>query len=274
LKKTSSGSLTVVGTGIQLGHLSLDARAAIEDAERVFYLVGDAVTRSWILEVQPKAESLQDCYQIGKVRMKTYREMVERILAPVRQGLDICAAFYGHPGVFVRPSHEAIRRARQEGHLARMLPGISAEDCLFADLGIDPGQSGCRSFEATHFLAYGCKADTSCPLILWQIGAVGDLTFQTEVNDHGLRVLIDMLARAYGPRHEVVVYEAAQYPIALPLIMHVPLYRVPDLEVTIGSTLFVPPKVRRHLSRQIVRRLKMSAKSWASGSRAHLPGNH
>jgi len=30
-----------------------------------------------------------------------------------------------------------------------MLPGISAEDCLFADIGVDPGIYGCQSFEAT-----------------------------------------------------------------------------------------------------------------------------
>jgi hypothetical protein len=36
-----------------------------------------------------------------------------------------------------------------------MLPGISAEDCLFADLGIDPGIYGCQSYEATDFLANG-----------------------------------------------------------------------------------------------------------------------
>jgi len=29
-----------------------------------------------------------------------------------------------------------------------MLPGISAEDCLVADLGIDPASSGCQSYEA------------------------------------------------------------------------------------------------------------------------------
>ena len=40
-----------------------------------------------------------------------------------------------HPGVYVAPSHETVLRARAEGYPARMLPGISSEDCLFADLG-------------------------------------------------------------------------------------------------------------------------------------------
>src|SRR5437773_2103233 len=74
----------------------------------------------------------------GKPRRETYAEMVEELLAPVRAGHNVCAAFYGHPGVFVNPGHEAIRRARAEGFPARMLPAVSALDCLVADLGIDP----------------------------------------------------------------------------------------------------------------------------------------
>lgn len=41
--------------------------------------------------------------------------MIERILQSVRSGGMTCAIFYGHPGVFVYPAHEAIRRARAEG---------------------------------------------------------------------------------------------------------------------------------------------------------------
>jgi hypothetical protein len=33
-----------------------------------------------------------------------------------------------------------------------MLPAVSAEDCLFADLGVDPGAAGCQSHEAADFL--------------------------------------------------------------------------------------------------------------------------
>jgi len=56
--------------------------------------------------------------------------MVERILKNVKDGFKVCVVFYGHPGVFVQPSHEAIRIARLEGFSARMLPGISAEELL------------------------------------------------------------------------------------------------------------------------------------------------
>jgi hypothetical protein len=45
-------------------------------------------------------------------------------------------------------------RSSTDGFDAVMLPGISAEDCLFADLGIDPGMIGCQSFEATDSITF------------------------------------------------------------------------------------------------------------------------
>src|SRR2546429_6584747 len=53
------------------------------------------------------------------------------------------------------------RQAREEGFEAEMLPAVSAEDCLFADLGVDPGDEGCQSFEATSFLLFRSEEHTS-----------------------------------------------------------------------------------------------------------------
>src|SRR5262245_3102696 len=144
-----TGSLQVVGTGYLIaGHATPQAVAAMRRAEKLFYLVGDRPTRAWLESLNPSAESLQDSYAVGKRRSCSYQGMVARILARLRQGLDVCAAFYGHPGVMAIPSHVAIRQAREEGYDAWMLPAISAADCLYADLGIDPGAQGCQSFEA------------------------------------------------------------------------------------------------------------------------------
>ena len=151
---------------------------AIEQAEKVLYLVTDPVTEIWIKQLNPTAESLSSSYEDNKPRIDAYVAMIERVLGFVRDGLDVCAIFYGHPGVFVYPSHEAVRLARTEGYSASMFPGISAEDCLFADLGIDPARSGCQSFEATDFLVHRRKFDSTSSLILWQIGVVGDLGYK------------------------------------------------------------------------------------------------
>jgi uncharacterized protein YabN with tetrapyrrole methylase and pyrophosphatase domain len=238
----ASGSLTVVGTGIQLGtHLTPEARMAIKNADVVLSLVAEPVMQAAVERLNPTTRSLHEHYVLGESRAEAYEAMIVEILAHVRRGLDVCAAFYGHPGVFVAPSHEAVRRAREEGFRARMLPGISAEDCLFADLGIDPARFGCQSYEATDFLVHGRRVDTTATLVLWQLGTVGSAAASAEPRPSGLGVLIDVLLELYPSDHEVVVYEASPYPGFEPTIRRVPLSDLAPEHVTAMSTLYVPP---------------------------------
>src|SRR5947209_6787221 len=190
------GSLTVVGTGIRLSQMTMEARIAMESADKVLYAVADAVTETAIKQLNSTAESLQPLYKPGKYCLVTYQEMVDRMLFFLRKRLDVCAVFYGHPGVFVFSSHEAIQQARKEGFRAVMLPGTSSEDNLFADLGVDPATSGCHSFETTDFLLRRRKFDPTSHLILWQIGNSGNWKPERQDRAKNLRVLL-----AVPPEH-------------------------------------------------------------------------
>jgi hypothetical protein len=147
-----------------------------------------------------------------------------------------------------------------------MLPGISAEDCLFADLGVDPGRNGCQGFGATNFLVYRRRFDPCVPLILWQIGVVGDPGYRIECNVNGLRILVEFLMQHYDSAHEVVIYEASQYLGIGPSIQLVPLERVPEAEVTVSSTLFVPAREQAVPDLAMVDRLKIPPDLLASRS--------
>jgi uncharacterized protein YabN with tetrapyrrole methylase and pyrophosphatase domain len=238
------GSLTVIGTGIRtVGQLTLEAIAWMKEADSVPYVVHDPIAESVIKRLNPGgAVSLHGYYGEGLPRLDTYNAMVDHILSCVRAGQKTCAAFYGHPGVFAYPSHESIRRARSEGYPARMLPGISSEDCLFADLGVDPAVGGCQSYEATDFLLNGRVFDTSSQLILWQVGTVGDWTYKSSTYDlRALPLLVQRLSEFYPPGHEVIVYEAALLPGCEPIIRRIPLYALNQFVVTAASTLYIPP---------------------------------
>lgn len=238
------GALAFVGTGLYAaGQITPEALATIREAERLFHLVVDPVSRLWLEELHPSAESLFDAYAHEKPRRASYDEMEARVLAPVRQGQNVCAALYGHPGVLVDPSHRAIARARSEGHPARMLPGISSEDCLFADLGIDPAARGCQSFEATDFLVHRRGFDPRSALILWQIGAIGVTTYRREElwSRGGLKILTEALLRRYPTAHRVAVYEAPRFAIGEPSIQVLPLGDLGRARVSTSSTLYVPP---------------------------------
>src|SRR6201996_5708896 len=149
------GSLVCVGVGITLGsHITPLARSYIEKADVVFTALSDGIIELWLAGMNSDVRSLQPLYKEGMSRSETYRQMVDTMMLEVRAGKRVCGAFYGHPGVFALPPHKAIERARQEGFSAHMEPGISAEDCLYADLGIDPGRVGCQHLEASQFMLY------------------------------------------------------------------------------------------------------------------------
>ncbi len=244
--KTVRGSLIIVGVGIQaVRHATLETLQEIENSDKVLYLVADPVTELWIKKLRPDAESLSGYYEEGKDRKQTYSEIVEHTLKHVRHGLKTCLVEYGHPGVFAKlVTHSAIKKAHDEGFRAHMLPGISAEDCLFAELCVDPGDGGCQSFEATLFLLRKSKFDTFCHLILWQIGGIADPAFNPFKDPKsGLSVLTDYLKQYYDSNHEVFVYQAARYSICKPLIQRIPLHRLPEAYVDYSTTLYVPPIV-------------------------------
>ncbi|MFC0676277.1 SAM-dependent methyltransferase [Lysobacter korlensis] len=237
------GSLACVGLGMMLGaHLGPRARGHIELADIVFVAASDALVELWVQQMRPDARSLQPFYAEGKSRRQTYREMVEAMLVEVRAGRSVCGAFYGHPGVFATVPHDAIAKARAEGFDASMDAAVSAEDCLYADLGIDPGRVGCQHYEASQFLFYRRRVDPSAHLVLWQIGIVGDRSCRRfATTEAHRRLLIERLLEDYPAGHGLIVYEAATLPIASPRMERITLERLADVKLHMHSTLVVPP---------------------------------
>lgn len=254
---TSPGSLTCVGTGMSLaGQISIYAQSCIENADVVFALMPDAISENWLKTLNADVRSLQQYYAVGKSRRESYGQMVEAMLTETRAGKKVVGAFYGHPGVFAQVPHEAISAARAEGFRATMEPGISAESCLYADLGIDPGSTGCQSFEASQFMFYNHVVDPTAYLILWQIGIAGEHTLtRFETNPERLQILVDKLGQWYPPDHRIVLYEAASLPIQSPRMDWLPLADLPSAETSQISTLLLPPAQKMHPDSAILGRL-------------------
>lgn len=238
------GVLVIVGTGIRtVGQMTTEAVAWIKRADKVLYLVGDPIAEAAIRSLNPAgAQTLADTYVQDQDRTDAYGGMVERIMACLRAGDLTCAAFYGHPGVFVSPAHEAIRRARAEGFEARMLPGISAEDCLFADLGIDPGIHGCQSYEATDFVLNQRKLDPTAAVVLWQIGVFGFAVHkQGGYALPAMSLLIERLESVYQPGHPMYLYEAAVLPGCESIIRQIVAADLMTAPLSAAYTLYIPP---------------------------------
>lgn len=253
------GTLAIVGTGIQAGRqLTHEAIAWLRTADRIMFCLSEPLTRDWLMKIRPDAEDLARFYADGKDRRVTYDEMVSAMLAPLSEGASVAAAFYGHPGVFVSPSHEAIRKARAAGFRAFMLPGISAEACLYADLGIDPAEHGCLSYEASEWLVFGHRLDPSCAVILWQVDCVGDPSYRDQrYEGQHVPLLVEALLRDYPADHVAYLYQAAVLPVGKPKLWPLRLGRLAEVLAThkTSGTLYIPPAADPPVDLAMARRL-------------------
>jgi precorrin-6B methylase 1 len=237
------GSLACVGLGITLGsHLTPLARDHIEQADVVFAALSDHIVEMWLQRMNKDVRSLQPYYGAGKSRMKTYREWADLFMTEVRAGKHVCAVFYGHPGIFAWSPHKAIEVARAEGFQAYMEPGISAEDCLYADLGIDPGRFGCQHFEASQLLFYEHRINAASYVVLWQASVVGDWSLaRLETGPAYRQLLVERLSHDYPLDHEVIIYHGATLPIEQPTVRRIKLRDLPDTTLAPQETVVLAP---------------------------------
>tara|TARA_R110002110_G_scaffold133783_1_gene316477 strand:+ start:88763 stop:89569 length:807 start_codon:yes stop_codon:yes gene_type:complete len=237
------GHLVCVGLGITLGsQLSELARNQLQQADVVFFHANSHYLRDFLSRLNPNLVDMQSYYQRGDSRLDSYEAMVEVVMQAVQQGKQVCWACYGHPGIASWPPHQAIRRLRALGFGAEMQPGISADACLWADLGEDPMERGCLQLEASRFLFQQPQIDISAWLVLWQPGIAGDHTLKRLESDrHSLAALVQKLGRWYPLEHQVILYEAAELPIWRPRIDRLPLSALPEARLEQITTLVIPP---------------------------------
>ena len=255
---TKIGSMVCVGTGMTVGaHITPIARSHIENADIVFF-AGHPLMEMWVKEMNSNLHSLQVFYAEGKDRRITYKEMVNAMMTQVRAGKKVVGAFYGHPGVFAWPPHNAIETAKNEGYVAHMLPGISAEDCLYADLGVDPGRLGSQHFEASQFMCYQRNVDPSAYLILWQIGIAGDKSASKISTGNAYRkVLVELLNEYYPNEHIVALYECPTVAMRQPRIEWIKLGEFVDAELSLITTMLLPPSQKLQKNQLIIDRLAL-----------------
>jgi len=249
--RAQHGSLLVVGVGIQsAGHATPAAVAAIRGADHVLYAVVDPWTVKWLAQLNPSTESLP--YPLGDgARSDAYAEMARRILERVRQNQRVCAVFYGHPSFLADAARLAVGQARREGHSARILPAVSALDCLCADLEFDPLSQACLLAEAGEFLREERCFEASMALVLFQIAAIGNRSFyavhgEDEIR-RGLHRLAERLTSEFPAEHQVILYEATLLPTRPARQEKVALADLAGARVNDLTTLFVPAlRKQRH----------------------------
>jgi len=217
------GSLVIVDTGVvAVNQVTVEGYRWIQLSDRVLFLGADPVTEHWIRTLNENVESLNG--------IETADEIVERMLDHVRAGLAVCLAYHGQSPLTAQVVREAIALSRTENLPAAIVPGVSALDCLFFDLGLDPLRHGCQIFGAEHFLELRRRPDPSAALIV------------SLSEDTACAELLALLQTEYGVEHEAIIYEPARYAVLEPVIRRSTIGSISEGDLAGFSNLYIPPK--------------------------------
>lgn len=238
--------LIVVGSGIKsIAHLSEETKKVIQNSDKVLYLVNEDNLKEWLQTTAKDAESLDKIYFSSPKRIDAYRAITDHIVKTYSEVTNLCVVFYGHPTVFADSALDAVKQIKERGGNAVVLPAISAQDCLYSDLEIDPGNQGCFSIEATELLIYERKIDPHSHLMLWQIANIGSFSTKQTAK---LDVLKDYLLQYYPAKQAICIYEAATLPLQEARIEWAELNDLPGIAINAISTLYIPPIKNSKLS--------------------------
>jgi uncharacterized protein YabN with tetrapyrrole methylase and pyrophosphatase domain len=237
----------IVGLGnVGTRQITKEVEEVLRKSERAFLLFYQKVMGDYIAnELGTPVTDLHYEYEEGLDRSKTYRKMADRVISAAVQATDpVTLALYGHPTIFVSPTRLIQEEAPVRGLRVKVLPGISSIDCIFAEIGFDPGTSGIQMYEATDFLVRCFTPDPAVPLFLWQVGALetGLYTARTSKPERFVR-LRQHLQKFYPDDHILYLLRTATYPFTR---SEQRAFRLQDFEkqyqhVHPVHTLYVPP---------------------------------
>jgi precorrin-3B methylase len=175
LKEKYPFDIYIVGLGIVgTRQITKEVDYILKKSDHVFLLFTQNTMHDYITnEIGTEVTDLHEEYEEGSDRFDTYRRMADRVLNNAKNtNKSITHAPYGHPSIFVSPTRLIQEEGPKHGLRVKVVPGISAIDCIFAEIGLDPGTNGVQMYEASDFLLRKFEPNPYVPLFLWQIGAI------------------------------------------------------------------------------------------------------
>ncbi|VEG89601.1 SAM-dependent methyltransferase [Legionella spiritensis] len=248
--------LIVVGSGIKsISHLTEETKRVIQNADKVLYLCNEDNLKQWIQKEARCSESLDSIYFSSEQRIDAYQAITDHIIEEYAKVSILCVVFYGHPTVFADSALNAVKQIKKDGGEAVILPAVSAQDCLFSDLEMDPGDRGCFSIEATELVLFERKIDVHSHLMLWQVANFGR-TDGKKANK--LSILKDYLCGYYPTDFSICLYEASCLPTLLPRIEWILLSNLDKSVINPITTVYIPPLEEKVISSKYLKLLNLT----------------
>ena len=243
-------NLYIVGSGIKtLSNFTKEFETCATQSDIVFYLNNDPVTKEWYQKYAKKSYDLDAIYQKDKSthRSNIYHAIAEHIINEFEHYDNICFALYGHPFFCAQPALHAIEKIANERKDITIynFPAVSALDCLWSDLKVNPAENGMQLYEASFMIYRKIPLLTQVDLVILQAGLIDIDTIYTGKERSNTDKLRDYLLEFYNVDHPIVIYEAAQFPSQEPKIINTNLENIKASEISTLTTLYIPCEKRK-----------------------------
>lgn len=240
----------IVGLGVlSVDHVTRETEDAIRNSNEVLYVDTGVATGEFLETLCPKVTAIFDSsYSDSEHRLNAYQLMAARVVDAALQHAPVTFAMQGHPTVGVYAPFLINDMAGVLGLSVRTLPGISALDCMFAELMIDPCVMGMQMYEATDLLLRCRPLQPDVHAMIWQVGCVETRLYSMRVS-RPLRFerLQAHLLQFYPADHEVTLFFATPHPLMRSTCHRFPLGALCEHAHVIhaGFTLLLPASGER-----------------------------
>jgi uncharacterized protein YabN with tetrapyrrole methylase and pyrophosphatase domain len=248
-----SVDIYIVGLGIlHPNQITREVEAALCRSNEVLFVERSDALESYLATISTKLTDLATAaYQEGADRLEAYDTMAAMVIDAALDHPPVTFALYGHPLIFAYPPFQILQIAPLLNLRVKILPGISALDCLFVDLKLDPAQQGLQIYEATDLLLRRRPLQPDVPCLLWQIGVVETRLYTEGVSrPQRFERIKRYLLEHYPPDHEVVAVYSTKHPLLQSSFVR---FALEDIETHAdelhqGMTLYIPAVRQRPIA--------------------------
>jgi precorrin-6B methylase 1 len=237
--------ITIVGLGVlNVDQVTYETVRAIRRSNEVLFVDTGVATSAFLEKFCPKVTSLYaTSYSESGCRLGSYDRMAVAVIEAALDHPPVTFAMGGHPIVGAEAPFLIHEMARLLDLEVVTLPGISAMDCMFSELMIDPCVDGLQMYEATDLLLRRHSLLPAVPALIWQIGVV-ETRLHTQRRSKPLRFdrFKAHVLQFYPPGHLVTAYFASQHPLMRSQILQFPMGEIGNYaeQLHAGFTLFIP----------------------------------
>jgi precorrin-3B methylase len=243
----SNYDIYIVGAGVK-GYVQLtrEAEDVIRKCSTVYLVNTQAELTQYLVEkLACNVIDIGNEYSEMGYRGDTYRRMASRVLENTGKGLPpVCFLTSGHPTMLVTPTQILLAEAASKNLRVKVIPGVSALDNIFADIGFDPGPRGFQSYEATDLLLRGVNLNSEVPLFIWQVGSIGTFLYSSRKSKPEQFVdFKNYLGRYYTSDHPCFLLRSSTFPFTKSECIGLTIGTLEDLgsKLTLMHILFIPP---------------------------------